>query len=118
MASSRGPVPGSEVAAQVAPRRARRGLSLRSQTNGWIFVGPTVVILLLLAIFPLIFSVALSFSNVSQDNGLTFASATLDNWKQLVTDAGFWQSLQFTIGFVVVAVLAEFLIGFGLALLL
>src|ERR671932_100305 len=118
MASSRGPGPGSEVAVQVTPRRARPGISLRSQTNGWIFVGPTVVMLLLLTVFPLIFSVALSFSNVSQDNGLTFASATLDNWKQLVTDAGFWQSLQFTIGFVVVAVLAEFLIGFGLALLL
>jgi multiple sugar transport system permease protein len=118
MASSRDPVPSPGVAVQVAPRRVRRGISLRSQTNGWIFVGPTVVTLLLLTIFPLIFSVALSFSNVSQDNGLTFASATLDNWKQLLTDAGFWQSLQFTIGFVVVAVLAEFLIGFGLALLL
>jgi multiple sugar transport system permease protein len=72
----------------------------------------------LLNIFPLIFSIALSFSNVNQDNGLTFGSATLDNWRALFQDADFWSSLRFTLLFVVLAVTAEFFLGFGLALLL
>ena len=44
---------------------------------------PTILVLLALTIFPLIFSLALSFSDVSQDNGLTFTDRTLDNWRQL-----------------------------------
>lgn len=79
---------------------------------------PAVFLLLLLNIFPLIFSIVMSFSNVSTDNGLQLTARTLDNWSQLLTDAGFWASLEFTVIFVVVAVSLEFAIGFGLALLL
>jgi len=60
----------------------------------------------------------MSFSNVSQNNGLTLTSATLDNWHQLLTDASFWDSLKFTILFVFIAVSVEYVIGFGLAMLL
>jgi multiple sugar transport system permease protein len=94
----------------------RRGLA--SQKNGWVFVLPTILLLLALNIFPLIYSVALSFSNVSTDNGLTFGGATLDNWRTLLQDSSFTDSLKFTIFFVVVSVAIEYFIGFGLALLL
>lgn len=79
---------------------------------------PAVLVLLLLNIFPLIYSLALSFSNVSTDNGLSFGTATLDNWRTLLNDSSFWDSLKFTVFFVVVAVTAEYFLGFGLALLL
>lgn len=98
--------------------RAGRRRGLASQKNGWVFVLPTILLLLALNIFPLIYSVALSFSNVSTDNGLTFGSATLDNWRTLLQDSSFTDSLKFTIFFVVVSVAIEYFIGFGLALLL
>ncbi len=60
----------------------------------------------------------MSFSNVSTDNGLTFGAATLDNWRTLLNDSSFWDSLKFTILFVIIAVTLEYFIGFGLALLL
>jgi len=85
---------------------------------GWAFVSPTIIVLLALTIFPLVFSLALSFSNVSQDNGLTFTDRTLDNWRNLLHNGDFWQSLIYTTEFVVLGVILEFLIGFGLALLL
>jgi multiple sugar transport system permease protein len=85
---------------------------------GWAFVSPTILVLLALTIFPLVFSLALSFSNVSQDNGLTFTDRTLDNWRNLIHNGDFWQSLIYTTEFVVLGVILEFLIGFGLALLL
>jgi multiple sugar transport system permease protein len=99
-------------------RPARRRISLGSHKSGWSFVIPTVLVLLLLNIFPLIFSVALSFSNVSLDNGLTLSEATWDNWRTLLQDSAFWDSLRFTLFFVVVAVTVEYFLGFGLALLL
>ena len=116
--SSRGSVPTQGLATGAVVTRARRRIGLGSQTNGWYFIGPAVLILLLLTLFPLIFSLALSFSNVSQDNGLAFGALTLSNWGQLIGDSSFWGSLGFTVLFVVVAVTVEFFIGFGLALLL
>lgn len=116
--SSRGSVPTQGLATGAATAGARRKVGLGSQAGGWLFIGPAVLVLLLLTIFPLVFSLGLSFSNVSQDNGLTFGAFTLSNWGQLLADSSFWGSLSFTVLFVVVAVTIEFLIGFGLALLL
>src|SRR5947209_19376034 len=99
-------------------RPARRKMGFGSQKSGWGFVLPAVVVLLLLNIFPLIYSLALSFSNVSTDNGLQFGSATLDNWRVLLHDSSFWDSLKFTIGFVLISVTASYFLGFDLALLL
>jgi multiple sugar transport system permease protein len=109
-----------ELGKGAARRYADAGLGLRSpaHTHGWPFVVPAILLLLLLNIFPLVFSVVMSFSNVSTDNGLKLASATLDNWSTLVHDGGFWDSLRFTVILVVVAVTGEFLIGLGMALLL
>jgi len=86
--------------------------------SGWAFVLPAVLVLLLLNTFPLIYSLALSFSQVSTDTGLSFGHATLGNWRILLHDDNFWTSLQFTAIFTVIAVPAEYVIGFGLALLL
>ncbi|HEX6507912.1 MAG TPA: sugar ABC transporter permease [Chloroflexota bacterium] len=118
MAVSPSPNPTSELVVTTAVRPQRRGISLGSHKNGWVFVIPAVLVLLLLNIFPLIYSIALSFSNVSTDNGLSFGTATLDNWRILLNDSSFWDSLKFTILFVVLAVTIEYFIGFGLALLL
>ena len=86
--------------------------------NGWPFVVPAILLLLLLNIFPLVFSVVMSFSNVTTDNGLKLASATLANWSHLLHDSGFWDSMKFTVFLVVVGVSLEFLIGLSMALLL
>src|SRR6266487_1195644 len=109
-----------ELGKSAAPRRVRPrtppGMSARG--SGWPFVVPTVLLLLLLNIFPLIFSVVMSFSNVSTDNGLKLTEATLANWSQLLHDPNFWSSMKFTVFIVVVGVTGEFLIGLTLALLL
>lgn len=79
---------------------------------------PAVVLLLLLNIFPLIFSLVMSFSNVSTTNGLRLTAATLANWSQLLHSPDFWSSLKFTVFLVALAVTGEFLFGLILALLL
>ncbi|MGI8825854.1 MAG: carbohydrate ABC transporter permease [Chloroflexota bacterium] len=108
----------SKIAIGATARPARPTRRHTGPGVGWAFVAPAIILLLLLNIFPLIFSLVMSFSNVSQNNGLTLTSATLDNWHQLLTDASFWDSLKFTILFVFIAVSVEYVIGFGLAMLL
>jgi multiple sugar transport system permease protein len=108
------------AAAVVRERRrsGRPGGGVRGRGTGWAFVAPAVVILLLLNTFPLVFAIALSLSHVSTDTGLTFQGFTLENWGILLRDPSFWHSLQFTVVFTVVAVAVEYVLGFGLALLL
>jgi multiple sugar transport system permease protein len=110
----------SDVAKTTAPRpsRLRRRTETLAQRSGWPFVLPAVLLLLLLNVFPLIFSIVMSFSNVSTDNGLRLTSATLANWGQLLHDSDFWSSLRFTAFFVFLAVGGELVCGLALALLL
>lgn len=106
-----------ELVRAAAPSRTAR--NLRSpKRGGWPFVLPAIIVLLLLNIFPLIFSIVMSFSNVTTDNGLTLTTATLDNWRLLLQDSSFWDSMRFTVEFVFAAVAIEFLVAFALALVL
>lgn len=103
-----------------APRSARRPKPGGSpaHTSGWPFVLPAVILLLALNVFPLIFSIVMSFSNVSTDNGLKLTSITLSNWSSLLHDGSFWSSMRFTVFLVVLGVAGEFVCGLALALLL
>jgi multiple sugar transport system permease protein len=88
------------------------------EASGWPFVVPAVILLLALNIFPLVFSIVMSFSNVSTDNDLRLTSAPVSKWGQLLHDGDFWSAMKFTIFLVVVAVSLEYVFGLTLALLL
>ena len=102
-------------AGRATPRASSGG---RRALAGWGFVAPALVVLLLLNTFPLLFSIALSLSQVSTETGLAFQGISGQNWAALVRDPSFWQSLEFTVIFTVLATALEYVIGFGLALLL
>jgi multiple sugar transport system permease protein len=74
--------------------------------------------LLALTIFPFIFSLVLTFSTVDLTAGLAVNPGTWANWTQLLSDSQFWSSIATTVTFVVVAVVAEFILGFFLAYIL
>jgi multiple sugar transport system permease protein len=116
LTSTTAPSGEGEVAA--ASRGRPRFPRFGPAATGRAFVLPAVLVLLLLNTFPLIYSVALSFGKVSTDTGLSFQHFTLSNWKFLLHDGDFWSSLEFTAIFTVIAVPAEYIAGFALALLL
>jgi len=116
-----------EVGAGRRAAESRRGPRSRFQ---WLndtllstmFLSPTLVVLLFVAIFPLIWSLYLSFTEYSviRDAG-AWTSAPwigLRNYQTLLRDPQLWQRFQITAGFVVPTVAVEFLFGFGIALLL
>lgn len=83
-----------------------------------MFLAPTVIILLLLTIFPFLFSLALAFGDVSFTGGLRISLAGFRNWARLASDARFWNAFGVTIQIILVAVVSQYLLGLGLALLL
>ncbi len=84
-----------------------------------LFLAPAVLVVLLLSLFPLVFSLGLTFTNVNlfrRGVPLTFAGA--DNWVRLLGDDALWETLGNTAIFVTGAVVLEYALGLGLALLL
>jgi multiple sugar transport system permease protein len=90
----------------------------RRAAEGNVYVLPAVALLLLLTLFPFLFTLALTFSRVSLVGGLHLSFAGLGNWYRLLTDPRFWTSLGNTVVVVAGAVSLEVVLGFGLALLL
>lgn len=89
-------------------RRARR-----------LFLAPGVAVVLVLGLFPLVFSLGLTFTNVNLfRRGVPVAFVGLDNWGRLLGDEALWQTMLNTIFFVAGAVTLEYVLGLGLALLL
>ncbi len=89
-------------------------------TSRWVpaaFLMPAVVLLLLLAIFPFVFTIMLAFGRVSLVGGLSIDFGTLRNWSVLLADERFWNAARVTVTFVVVAVAIQYVLGMCLALL-
>jgi multiple sugar transport system permease protein len=85
-----------------------------------IFLAPTMVLLLLIAIFPLIWSLYLSFTRYSviQDADTGPVWIGLENYAKLLADPNIWARFTTTGAFVIPAVAIELVLGFALALLL
>lgn len=84
----------------------------------WLFVSPALAFLLLTSVYPLLYSLRLSFFswNMSVPNSEPLYIG-LRNYTRLFQDPVFQSSLKTTLIFVSTAVTIEFLLGLGLALL-
>jgi multiple sugar transport system permease protein len=97
--------------------RSLRGLSDR--TIAWLFILPTILLLLAINIFPLIWALRLSFTNFKSNMPSVPARFIgIDNYIDILTDEDIWYAMQVTARFVFWSVSLEVLLGFGLALLI
>ncbi len=108
---------------QQAPRRrgTGRGRSLlaRDRALGYALVAPALIVLLAITAYPLVYNLWNSFHNVDYLNPVTMGTfAGLANYDRLFTDNQFVPALVHTIGFTVVSVAVETVIGLALALAL
>jgi multiple sugar transport system permease protein len=94
-----------------------RGLSDR--TIAWLFILPTILLLLAINIFPLVWALRLSFTNFKSNMPSVPARFIgIDNYVDILTDEDIWYAMQVTARFVFWSVSLEVLLGFGLALLI
>jgi multiple sugar transport system permease protein len=93
-----------------------RGLSDRA--IAWVFIAPTIVLLLAINIFPLLWTVYLSFTNYRANRpDEPVAWIGIRNYERLLASQDVWGYLQTTAHFVCWSIALQMLLGFGLALL-
>ena len=85
---------------------------------GYTLVAPTVIVLLAITVYPLIYNVWNSLHHDVVTSGLPPTFAGLANYQRIFTDNLFVPSLVRTVGFTVVSVAVETVIGLALALAL
>ena len=106
--------------AQATPASvARRIKGLSDRAIAWIFVAPTIFLLLAVNIFPLIWTIQLSFTNfrANRPNAEVKWIGTR-NYERILSDGDIWLTMQATAHFLFWTLLLQVLIGFALAWLI
>jgi len=95
---------------------ARRFVGLGDRAIAWIFIAPTILLLLAINIFPLIWTIYLSFTNYKANRPnapIKWVGTTY--YSDILSDPDVWHSMQATAHFVVWTIVIETLLGFALA---
>jgi multiple sugar transport system permease protein len=106
------------VANKAVPLRRRGVTGLSDRSIAWLFIGPTMVLLLAINIFPLIWAIRLSFTGFMANLPNPARFIGVDNYVDILTDEDVWQHLQATAHFVFSTIALQVVIGLGLALLI
>jgi len=98
---------------------ARRIRGLSDRAIAWAFVAPTIFLLLAINIFPLLWTIWLSFTNyrANRPNAEVKWIGTR-NYERILTDSDVWMTMQATAHFLVWTLVLQVLIGFALAWLI
>lgn len=108
-----------KLAHATSDRVVRRLRGLSDRAIAWLFITPTILLLLAINIFPLIWTIQLSFTNyrANRPNAPVLNVGT-DNYHSILTDPDIWAAMQATAHFVFWTILLQTLIGFALAYLI
>jgi multiple sugar transport system permease protein len=100
-------------------RLGLRSHGLSDRAIAWLFVTPTIALLLAINIFPLIWMIRLSFTSLNLSMSyLPLRFVGLDNFSDVLNDEDLWVRMQTTAHFVIWSVAMQVVIGYGLALLI
>ena len=95
---------------------------LSDKTLMRLFILPTIILLLAINIFPLLWSLFFAFSNYSAKMPFVWGKNPLmvgtQNFKDLLADKAIWIRFITTAKYVIMSVAGEMILGFGFALLL
>lgn len=84
----------------------------------YVFIWPAFLIVLMVSLFPLIYSLTVSFQSLRLVPPRPPRFIGLDNYADLLTQARFWGTVATTMTIVVVSVAIQYVIGFAIALAL
>lgn len=101
---------------ETAPPTGRRQLSDMRIVQ--LFILPTIILLILMNIFPLIYSLFLSFTNYSVISSDPPVWVGLDNYTHILSDPDFWHNFATTGTYALLSVSLQTIVGFALAMLL
>lgn len=97
----------------------------RAASRGWsditirnVFVIPTILFLVVFNIFPLLYSLGYSFTDFRASTKDAVNVIGLRNYQELLSDPFIWSNFTITAQYVIISVVGQVIVGFGLALLL
>ena len=110
---------GERLAGTTPPPLARRLRGLSDRAIAWLFISPSIALLLAINIFPLIWTIRLSFTNFNSNMpSIPVRFTGIANYVNILTDEDVWYAMQVTARFVLCSITLQVLLGFGLALLI
>ena len=108
---------GAVAATPPGLRSAAHGFSDRA--IAWLFIAPTMLLLLAINIFPLIWTILLSFTNYRANRpNAEVKNIGIEHYQKILTDPDIWASMQATAHFVFWTIALQTILGFGLAYLI
>src|SRR5262245_65961168 len=97
----------------------------RAAARGWsditirnLFIIPTILFLIVFNIFPLIYSLGYSFTDFRANTNASWNFVGLQNYRELLNDSFIWSNFSITAQYVIVSVVGQVVVGFGMAMLL
>ncbi len=114
----------SESVADAAARRtpepmAQRLRGLSDRAIAWLFITPTILLLLAINVFPLIWTIYLSFTNYRANRpNRAVEWVGLRNYERVLTDSDIWHNMLVTAHFLFWTMFFQVLLGFALAWLI
>jgi multiple sugar transport system permease protein len=101
------------------PTLARHVRGLSDRALAWIFIAPTIVLLLAINIFPLIWTIRLSFTNYRANRpNAPLLGVGIEHYVSILNDPDTWGAMQATAHFLFWTIALQTLIGFALAYLI
>ena len=98
---------------------ASRARGLSDRALAWIFVTPTIALLLAINIFPLVWTIRLSLTNYRANRaGAELEWVGIRNYTRILTDGDIWLSMQATAHFLIWTIVLQVALGFALAWLI
>ena len=86
---------------------------------GWAFTAPALLVIAAVTIFPIVYSIVMSFNNVTvTGNGFSLDGFTFSNYNLLIHAALWRDALYFTLYYTLITVVFELIIGTCIALVL
>ena len=108
-----------KIARKTPASVARKIKGLSDRAIAWLFVGPTILLLLAINIFPLLWTINLSFTNFKANRlNRAVEYIGLRNYQRILSDSDIWLSMQATAHFLFWTLFLQILLGFTLAWLI
>jgi multiple sugar transport system permease protein len=109
-----------QVMAPAVTARHHRRRQVGDRSLAWMFIMPTIILLVVMNIFPLFYSLYLSFNDYSVIETTPPKWVGLENYQKILTNERqrYWHNFTLTGKYAVLSVGLQMLVGFGLAMLL
>lgn len=84
----------------------------------WSFLAPTVIILLAVLAYPILYTIEISFATLNLGTFTATEWVGWDNYSEVLHNRGFWNALKVTAIYLVWALPIQMILGFGIAYLI